>query len=155
MISVSTNDRSKIRLAVIILLAFVSCQDHDEPPLSAREVLTLHEQGWIVSFKMTNTVPPVDLWNQPNVVMACFRDDAYVFNMDGTYQVESTVKCDPKESEILEEGTWSMAADDKQVNFTPKIYREYVGVISTVERERLTISFSREPGIGYTVMIPR
>lgn len=117
--------------------------------------MTLHPKGWIVSFKMTNTIPPVDLWNQPNFVMACFRDDAYVFKDDGTYQVESTVKCDPKEGDILEEGLWAMSPADTAILFTPKIYREYIAVVATAERERLTISFSREPGIGYTVMIPR
>jgi hypothetical protein len=107
-------------IAAACTLLFSSCQkddDNDEP--SGQEILTSGQ--WKITGATANpplTIPGVgtisDIYNTP-FVKACFKDNYYVFNANGTAEInEGATKCNDSDPQS-DPTTWSLSADEKEL----------------------------------------
>jgi hypothetical protein len=112
--------KKTIYLLGIILMSSVmlnSCKkksDDDSTPTPAKSELIVGT--WVMSAMTID--PPIDFFGTPisdlyALFDACEKDDEYTMNKDKSYVFTSgTLKCDPSEPDIQDEGTWSLNADN-------------------------------------------
>ncbi len=85
------------------LFIFAACSSDDDK--TNKELLTA--KSWKVTALFMGGADIYPLFED------CDKDDLHTFFEDGTFQVdEGAIKCDPNDPQILEEGTWTMNADE-------------------------------------------
>lgn len=105
------------KIWIFLLLAIAACKD-DDPVLSTKELLVRPVNGWIrtsVVVTIPNTAADIDIITIPDLYPECFKDDLTVFLSDGTFRIESSVKCDSSEPSPLIAGKWSLSNDEKSL----------------------------------------
>jgi hypothetical protein len=104
------------KILILFLVVVAACKD--DPAPSIEDLLVRPANGWVrtsVIIAIPNTATDVDITTVPSLYPDCFKDDATVFLSDGTFRIESSVKCSTSEPSPLVGGTWSLSSDGKSL----------------------------------------
>jgi len=94
------------------LVMFAACSKENDPAPLTPEQLIVTPKGWVITAITVNPAVRIpDLLPITDVFASqepCEKDNITLFTADSKYKVdEGASKCDPSDTQILDQGTWS------------------------------------------------
>jgi hypothetical protein len=137
---------------LLFIVTMIACKDDDKPSASVSAILTSKANGWVISSLVVGSTDAFQGYDD------CEKDDATVFLSAGTYQVNSTVKCDSGETNPIDTGTWSLSSDQKTLTVSGGDFPFTATILEADEthlKATITVDFGTGPISATLTLVPK